>query len=65
MKKASTAMTSTLRCLKVLELLADEPFELSFTELAARLKIPKASAHRLCTTLIEANLITQEPTTRR
>jgi DNA-binding IclR family transcriptional regulator len=65
MKKASTAMSSTLRCLKVLELLADEPFELSFTELAARLDVPKASAHRLCTTLIEANLITQEPVTRR
>ena len=58
-------MTSTLRCMKVLELLADEPFELSFTELAARLKIPKASAHRLCATLLEANLITQEPVTRR
>ncbi len=65
MKKASTAMSSTLRCLKVLELLADEPFELSFTELAARLDVPKASAHRLCTTLIEADLITQEPVTRR
>jgi DNA-binding IclR family transcriptional regulator len=65
MKKASTAMSSTLRCLKVLELLAEEPFELSFTELAARLDIPKASAHRLCTTLIEANLITQQPVTRR
>lgn len=65
MKKASTAMSSTLRCLKVLELLADEPFELSFTELAARLDVPKASAHRLCTTLLEAKLITQEPVTRR
>lgn len=65
MKKASTAMSSTLRCLKVLELLADEPFELSFTELAARLVVPKASAHRLCTTLIEANLISQDPVTRR
>jgi DNA-binding IclR family transcriptional regulator len=65
MKKASTAMRSTLRCLKVLELLADEPFELSFTELATRLGVPKASAHRLCTTLIEANLIMQEPATRR
>ena len=65
MKKASTAMSSTLRCLKVLELLADEPFELSFTDLAAKLDIPKASAHRLCTTLIEANLIVQEPVTRR
>jgi DNA-binding IclR family transcriptional regulator len=65
MKKASTAMSSTLRCLKMLELLADEPFEYSFSELAARLGIPKASAHRLCTTLIEANLITQDPSTRR
>lgn len=65
MPRASTAMSSTLRCLKVLELLADEPFELSFSELATRLDIPKASAHRLCTTLIHANLITQEPTTRR
>ncbi len=65
MPRVSTAMSSTLRCLKVLELLADEPFELSFSELANRLDIPKASAHRLCTTLIKANLITQEPTTRR
>lgn len=65
MKKASTAMSSTLRCLKVLELLAEEPFELSFTELAARLGVPKASAHRLCATLIEANLIKQEPVSRR
>lgn len=65
MKKTSTAMSSTLRCLKVLELLADPPFEFSFTELAARLDIPKASAHRLCKTLMEAHLITQEPVTRR
>jgi DNA-binding IclR family transcriptional regulator len=65
MNKASTAMSSTLRCMKVLELLAEDPFELSFTDLAAKLDIPKASAHRLCTTLIEANLITQEPVTRR
>ena len=65
MKKASTAMSSTLRCFKVLELLADEPFELSFTEIAARLNVPKASAHRLCTTLLEANLIIQHAATRR
>ena len=54
-----------MRCLKVLELLAEEPFELSFSELSARLEVPKASAHRLCTTLLEADLITQEPVTRR
>jgi DNA-binding IclR family transcriptional regulator len=65
MKKASTAMSSTIRCLKVLEFLAEEPFELSFSEIAARLDIPKPSAHRLCTTLIEANLITQDSASRR
>ena len=64
-ERFSTAMSSTVRCLKVLELLADEPFELSFTELAARLDVPKASAHRLCTTLIAAKLITQDRVTRR
>lgn len=65
MKRKSTAMSSTLRCLKVLEFLAEEPFELTFTDIAAKLGSPKASAHRLCTTLIEANLITQQPVTRR
>ena len=58
-------MSSTLRCLKVLEFLAEEPFELTFTDIAAKLDSPKASAHRLCTTLMEANLITQQPVTRR
>ena len=38
MRKASTAMSSTIRCLKVLELLAEEPFELSFSDIAAKLK---------------------------
>ena len=65
MKKASTAMSSTIRCLKVLELLAQEPFELSFSDVATRLDVPKPSAHRLCTTLVEAGLILQEPATRR
>ncbi|HEY5214140.1 MAG TPA: IclR family transcriptional regulator [Acidobacteriaceae bacterium] len=58
-------MSSTLRCLKVLEFLAEEPFELTFTDIAAMLDSPKGSAHRLCTTLMEANLITQQPVTKR
>jgi DNA-binding IclR family transcriptional regulator len=61
----STAMSSTLRCLRVLELLAEEPFELSLSDLAARLAIPKASAHRLCATLLEAQLVEQDQRTRR
>jgi len=65
LKRKSTAMSSTLRCLKVLEFLAEEPFEMTFTDIAAKLDSPKASAHRLCTTLVEANLITQHPVSRR
>jgi DNA-binding IclR family transcriptional regulator len=61
----STAMSSTLRCLQVLELLAEDPFELSLSALAERLALPRPSAHRLCTTLLEANLIEQNPETRR
>lgn len=60
-----TAMTSTLRCLQVLELLAEDPFELSISDLASRLTMPKASVHRLCATLLEANLIAQDAGTRR
>ena len=65
MPPRSTAMTSTLRCLQVLELLAEDPFELSLSVLAERLSLPRPSAHRLCTTLREAHLIEQNPETRR
>lgn len=58
-------MTSTLRCLQVLELLAEDPFELSLSVLAERLSLPRPSAHRLCMTLLEAHLIEQNPETRR
>lgn len=59
------AMSSTLRCLRVLELLAEEPFELSLSDLSERLAIPRPSAHRLCATLIAARLIEQDRRTRR
>jgi DNA-binding IclR family transcriptional regulator len=57
-------MTSTLRCLRVLELLAEDPFELSLTDLSATLQLPKASAHRLCATLVAAGLVEQDLRTR-
>jgi DNA-binding IclR family transcriptional regulator len=60
-KKVSSArtgaMTSTLRCFRVLELLAEEPFELSVSDIADILAMPRASAHRLCTTLAEGGLV--------
>lgn len=53
----SSAMSSTLRCFKVLELLAEEPFELSVSDIADVLSMPRASVHRLCSTLLEGGFV--------
>jgi DNA-binding IclR family transcriptional regulator len=61
----SAAMTSSLRCLQVLELMADPPFEVSVSDVAQQLSTPKASAHRLLGTLLRAGFVEQESVTRR
>lgn len=58
-------MSSTLRCFQVLELLAEEPFELSVSDTAERLSMPRASAHRLCATLAEGGFIEPVPASKR
>ena len=58
-------MNSTLRCFKVLELLAEEPFELSVSDTAERLSMPRASAHRLCATLAAGGFIEPVPASKR
>lgn len=58
-------MTSTLRCFQVMELLAEEPFELSVSDIAGILSMPRASAHRLCATLIEAGFVERAPASKR
>jgi DNA-binding IclR family transcriptional regulator len=59
------AMTSALRCFLVLELLAEEPFELSVSDVALKLSTPRASAHRLCATLVEGGLVERLPGSKR
>ena len=58
-------MSSTLRCFKVLEALAREPYELSLSEICAAQKLPKGSAHRLMATLLESGFVDQDPGSRR
>jgi DNA-binding IclR family transcriptional regulator len=41
----------------VLELLAEEPFELSVSDIAEVLSMPRASVHRLCSTLLEGGFV--------
>ena len=64
-KPTSCAMTSTLRCFKVLELFAEEPFERSASDIAEILSMPKATAHRLCTTLVESGFVRRVPASKR
>lgn len=61
----SGAMTSTLRCFQVLELLAEEPFELGVSDIAEVLSMPRASVHRLCTTLVEGGFVEHVPAHKR
>jgi DNA-binding IclR family transcriptional regulator len=65
LERRQGGMTSTLRCLRVLELLADDPFELSVSDVAEKLSMAKGSAHRLLATLCQGGLVEQEPTNRR
>lgn len=58
-------MSSTLRCLKVLDLLASSSAELSRLEVAQALSIPMPTAHRLLATLCQSGLVEQDPSTRR
>jgi DNA-binding IclR family transcriptional regulator len=58
-------MSSTLKCFQALELLAQDPYEISLSDLAARLEQPLASAHRLVATLVEAGFAEQDPASRR
>jgi DNA-binding IclR family transcriptional regulator len=58
-------MTSTLRCLQVLDLLAAPPYSLALADIAAALALPPASAHRLARTLCASGYAEQDPESRR
>jgi DNA-binding IclR family transcriptional regulator len=62
--RGSSAMGSALRCLKVMEYLAEEPFEYGVSEIAAMLSVPRPSAHRVLATLVQAGLVEQDRESR-
>lgn len=64
-KVRSETMSSTLRTLRALELLATEPFEWTLTEVARSMSLSKATAHRILATLVEAGYATQAPARNR
>lgn len=63
-ERAASAMGSALRCLKVMEFLATEPFEYGVSEIAAMLSVPRPSAHRVLATLVQAGLVEQDGESR-
>ena len=48
------SMSSSLKCFQALELLAFPPYEFALTDIATKLSLPVASAHRIMTTLCVA-----------
>jgi len=58
-------MPSALRCLRLLEIMAGHPCDISLTEIACALSVPTSSAHRIISTLISAGFIDQDSSTRR
>lgn len=57
-------MSSTLKCFKALELLAEDPYEFPLAEIASRLRQPLTTVHRLLATLTEAGFTEQDSATR-
>jgi DNA-binding IclR family transcriptional regulator len=58
-------MSSTLRCLSVLELLARQPYEFSLSEVAAALGTNTTTAFRSLSTLAAADFVEQRADTKR
>jgi DNA-binding IclR family transcriptional regulator len=53
-------MTSSLRCLHVLDVLARDPYAFSLTEIASLLSVAKSTAHRLLSTLMAAGFVERD-----
>jgi DNA-binding IclR family transcriptional regulator len=64
-KPRAEVMSSAVRMLRVLELVATEPFEWTLSELAKSMSMSKATAHRVMATLVDAGFATQEPVRNR
>jgi DNA-binding IclR family transcriptional regulator len=58
-------LSSTLRCLEVLERLAENQRPLSLNEIADSMHVAKSTAHRFVTTLMTKGFVAREETSRR
>lgn len=58
--KTPGAMSSTLKCLRVLDVLANAPYQFTLTELSEVLGLGKSTVHRFVTTLMAAGYVEQE-----
>jgi IclR family transcriptional regulator, KDG regulon repressor len=58
-------MSSSLRCLGLLQVLAQEPYAFSLSEIAESLSVAKSSAYRFLATLTAAGFVEQDSEMRR
>ncbi|MDQ0219422.1 IclR family transcriptional regulator [Peribacillus cavernae] len=61
----STTVKSAQRVLSTLEILAQNPIGLNFTDLLGELEIPKSSLHQLLNTLVETRMIQFESESKK
>lgn len=59
------SVKSAERVVRVLELLAETPSGLGFSDICSRMSLPKSSAHALLTTLVHADFLRLDPSSRR
>lgn len=66
-KKTATRhrLSSVATAVRLLQAFSEQEAEIGVSELAKRLKVSKSTVHRLAVTLVEANLLEQNPETER
>jgi len=58
-------MNSAEKLIYILKRLGEPPYEMGITELAHEMQVSKSCIHKIVTTLVEENLIVQNPTSKK
>jgi IclR family transcriptional regulator, KDG regulon repressor len=58
-QEPKTRLTSVANAMRLLKSFSDDNYEIGISELAKTLRLAKSTAHRLATTLVEANMLEQ------
>jgi IclR family KDG regulon transcriptional repressor len=62
---ARTAFSSVANAMRLIRVFTDDAYEMSISELAKRLRLPKSTVHRLASTLVETGVLIQNDENER